>query len=70
MPEEPPQGVKFSTAACTPSLTPMVAKAKKAPRSRRMPSPKISARMLTQMPATSRLMPSGQACALTSQTQM
>src|SRR5215831_10930849 len=27
MPEEPPQGVKFWTAACTPSLTPMAAQA-------------------------------------------
>ena len=70
MPEEPPQGPKFSTKACTASLTPIVANAKNAPRSRRIPSPKNSDRMLTQTPAASRLAPSGQACALTSQTQM
>ena len=48
MPEEPPQGPKFSTKACTASLMPIVASAKNAPRSRRMPSPKNNARRLTR----------------------
>ncbi len=48
MPVDPPQGVKLETNAFTPSLTPMVASAKYAPRSRRMPSPKSSATRLTR----------------------
>ena len=42
MPDEPPHGVKFSTNACTPSTMPMVDSAKNGPRSRKMPTPKMS----------------------------
>ena len=70
MPDDPPHGVKFSAKACTASMTPMVESAKKAPRSLKMPRPKISARPLTHTPATARLGTSVHLYEFTSQTQM
>ena len=53
MPVAPPQGSKLVTSCWIAAFTPMVVSAKKAPRRRRIPSPKMSASALTDTPAAS-----------------
>ena len=59
MPVAPPHGSKLATNCLTASLTPMVARAKNAPRNRKMPEPKTSASRLTAAPAMSPAATSG-----------
>ena len=71
MPDDPPQGVKFSAKACTASMTPMVESAKKAPRSLKMPRPKISAKHAHAHAGDERGSAPAASCSeFTSQTQM